>query len=196
VRSLLAGEICSAYSLSVRGSIELNDRHTFDGAVQKILSAIEEKMPESKEREKKIKSVKEHAGYILTHWDAIQNRKLKSAIGSCTEALISHILAERFTRDPMGWSAGGLSKIAMIRVFILNGGKIEPADTLAWKYNDKRNTVVTKFEKYEEIIRKRQEEIFREAKGWRWFEIDSLISGKRTGTSVALGALGKTRNIG
>lgn len=195
LRSLLAGKVCSAFNLIVGTSIRGNNKMMFDKAVQDMTTAIEENMPEPEERYKRVKGIKENAAYIMKHWDAIQNRKQPDAIGSCTEALVSHVLAERFTRNPMGWSEAGLSKLAMIRIFVLNGGIIEPADTLAWKHSDKRNSIITKYGKYEEIIRKQQNTILKDAKGWRWFEVDNLISGKITGTKVVLDALGGFRNI-
>jgi hypothetical protein len=195
LRNLLAGKICSAFNLIVGTSIKANDKRTFDKTVQDMLTAIEEKMPVLEERDKKIKSVKEHAAYILNHWEAIQNRKLPGAIGSCTEAMISHALAQRFSRSPMGWSEAGLSKLAMIRVFVLNGCNIKPADTLAWKQNDGKRSAITTFEKYGSLVKKQQDTILKGAKNWRWFEVDELISGKITGTKVALDALGRIRNI-
>ena len=196
MRALFAGALRSPFSLPARTAIMRNDRQSFDRAIQKMFDAIEEKLPESGEKSRMIKSVKEHSAYILAHWDAIQNSGLPESVGSCTEALVSHALSERFSRNPMGWSEEGLSKMAMIRIFALNGGKVGPADTLAWKHSDKRHRVITKLEKYDAIIKVQQEKIFKDVKGWRWFEVDSLISGKTTGTRVALDALARTRNIG
>jgi hypothetical protein len=196
MRSLLAGEICSNYVSPMYAAIRKGDKKYFDRLVQKMIGAIEEKMPESNEKLKKIKSVKDNAVYILKHWDGIQNAKQPGVIGSCTEAMVSHALAERLSRNPMGWSKGGLSKMAMIRVFTLNGGKIKPADTVAWKHRCNKESVVMKFEKYEEIIKNQNDKILKGAKNWRWFEVENMISGKRTGTSVALDALSRTRNVG
>jgi hypothetical protein len=195
MKSLLAGEVCGPYGFVLSCAIEKDDKIGFSKTVQNMISAIKEKMPESKERVGRIKNVKENKAYILKHWDAVQNMKRQDVIGSCTEAMVSNALSERFSRSPMGWSKEGLSKMSMIRVFVLNGGKVAPADTLAWKHKPDKCYVITGLEKYDAIVKKQQEEIFKDAKNWRWFEVDYLISGKTTGTKVALDALGRTRDI-
>ena len=195
LRSLFSGEICSNYSLSAHQAIRGNDKVGFDKIVQAMLNSIDEKMFEGQDKKRKVKRVLGNASYIMKHWDAIQNAKNPATIGSCTEAMISHVLSARLSRNPMGWSKEGLSKITMVRVFVLNGGQVEAADTLAWKHNDKKHSVVATYEKYNAIVKKQQENILKDVKSWRWFETDDLISGKTTGTSVVLEALGKTRNI-
>jgi hypothetical protein len=195
MKRLFSGEICSSYCLAAYGAVKRNDKAGFDRTIQSMLCEVEEKIPESKERTSRIKTVMDNAGYIMRHWEAVQNMSLPETIGSCTEAMVSHVLSARFSRHPMGWSKEGLSKMSMIRVYVVNGGRIEPGDTLAWKYNPNRYSVITEFEKYSEIVRKQQDEICKDAKNWRWLEVDSLISGKTTGTKVALDSLGITREV-
>ena len=194
-KALFAGEICSQYSLAASNAITGDNKALFDSTIQKMLDAVENQMPECKEKTGRIIAIKENAAYIMKYWDAIQNSKLPDTIGSCTEAMVSHVLSARLSRNPMGWSKEGLSKMSMVRVFVLNGCKVEPADTLAWKRNPDKCSVITGIEKYEAIVKRQQGEILKDAKNWRWFEVDNLISGKTTGTSVALDALGRTRNI-
>ena len=38
--------------------------------------------------------------------------------GSCTEGQISHVLSERFSQDPMGWSEECLGKLSQARVYL------------------------------------------------------------------------------
>ena len=195
MRGLFSGKICSTRSIAAYSAIQRNDKGLFDRIVQNMLSEVKEKMPEGEERVRKIKRVMENAAYIINHWGAVQNRKREDIIGSCTEAMISHVLSARLSRNPMGWSKEGLSKMSMVRVFVLNGGTIEPADTLAWKHNSDKYKVITRLEKYEAIVKGQQDKISKDAKDWRWFEVDDLISGKTTGTKVALDALARTREI-
>jgi hypothetical protein len=194
-RSLFSGEICRPYSFHTRSTITNNDKPLFRDMIKKMINAVEEKMQDGSEKNNKLKRIKEHRAFILKHWDAIQNANIPESIGSCTEAMVSHVLSERFSRNPMGWSKTGLSKMSMIRMFVLNGEKVMPIDTSAWKYDKKHHAVITKFDKYKNIVNKQRDEIFKDAKSWRWFEVDNLISGKVTGTSVALDALGKIRSI-
>ena len=195
MRSLFSGEVGSQFTLAAHTAIKKDDKKSFETTAQEMMALALSTIPEGSAREKKAESIIDNIGYILTNWDAIQNSRLPDIIGSCTEAIVSHALAERFSRGPMGWSKNGLAKMAMIRVFVLNGGEIMPADTLAWKYSDKRLRVADKMEKYEDIVRLQQDEIFKDAKNWRWFKVDCKISGKITGTKVALDALSKLRNV-
>jgi hypothetical protein len=195
LRGLFAGEFGTPFGLNARAAIGRNDRGGFDRAAQAAVGAIEGNMLPGRGREKKIQKAKENARYILSHWEAIQNIRLPGSVGSCTEAMVSHVLSERFSRSPMGWSEAGLSKMATIRVFVLNGGRIMPADVTAWKRGKKKYSVIAKLEKYEKIIKDQQDRILKDAKNWRWFEAENLISGKRSGTSVALDALAQRRKI-
>jgi hypothetical protein len=194
-RSLFAGEICSAFRLPAYSALHNNDEHLFAKLIDAMIDAVEEKMSEDKSKKRKLEKIIEHKKFILNHWHAIQNAKSPGSIGSCTEAMVSHVLSERFSRSPMGWSDAGLSKMAMIRMFILNGDKISPVDVTAWKCDEKRKTVINELEKYRDNEKKQNDEIFRDVKNWRWFEVDNFISGKKTGTSVALKSLGTIRSI-
>ena len=195
MKSLLAGEICASYSAVINTSISNNNRKQFCRLVDMMLAAVHKKMPESKMRAGRIKAITDSAAYINKFWDAAQNMRLPGSVGSCTEAMVSHVLSERFSRNPMGWSRAGLSKMSMIRVFVVNGGRISPEDTLAWKKYTKKNMEITEYKKYEAIVKKQHDKLFKESKDWRWFEVDNLISGKTTGTRVVLNALGKIQNI-
>ena len=195
MRSLLSGEVGAQFTLAAHAAVARGDKAAFKSTAQALLATVLKTLPEGRTREKKAENINDNIGYILNNWDAIQNAKLPGAIGSCTEALVSHVLSDRLSRSPMGWSKKGLSKMAMIRVFALNGGEVMPADTLAWKHCDRRLRVADRIEKYDNIVRLQQDKVFKDVKNWRWFEVDSKISGKTTGTKTALDALGKLRNV-
>lgn len=72
----------------------------------------------------------------MGHWDAIRRRVSEGLPGSCTEGQVSHILSERFSRDPLGWSEEGLGKLSKQRVYLKNKGKIEASDFKKTKGND------------------------------------------------------------
>ena len=44
---------------------------------------------------------------------------------SCAEGLVSHILSERISSRPCGWSEKGVTSVSGIRVFSINGGKLK-----------------------------------------------------------------------
>lgn len=70
------------------------------------------------------KSLRDNLKYIINQWNGIANRLSEGSVGSCTEAMISHVLSERLSRDPMSWSEDGLNAMAMLRVYIKNGGVV------------------------------------------------------------------------
>ncbi|MDR2089700.1 MAG: ISLre2 family transposase [Clostridiales Family XIII bacterium] len=196
MRRLLAGEIGGALAPRARAALARNDKETFAESVRFIADATFWLMSEGKERDARLKSVKENGGYILSHWNAIQNIRLPGSTGSCTEAMVSHVLSERFSRNPMGWSKAGLSKMAMIRVFVMNGGRITPADVTALKGDGRKDAVLAHIDKYERIARKQQEETLNGMKDWSLFDRETMIPGKRGGTRVIVEALGRTRKVG
>jgi len=195
MRSLFSGEIGSQFTLKAFSAVSNDDKDSFEATAKAMLTALMDTIAEGSTKERKAKRVNDNIDYILNNWGAIQNSQLPGVIGSCTEAMVSHVLSERFSRNPMGWSKKGLSKLAMVRIYVLNGGEVTPADTISWKHSDRRNRVADKLEKYDNIVKLQHEEIFKDVKNWRWFERDNKISGKTTGTKVVLDALGKLKKV-
>ncbi len=74
--------------------------------------------------DKEKKTICDFAGYLFRNWDEIRGRIVEEVPGSCTEAQISHVLSERFSRDPLGWSEVCLGKLTSARVYVKNGGTI------------------------------------------------------------------------
>ena len=66
--------------------------------------------------------------YCCSHWSAIVHRMQNKACGSCTEPMVSHILSDRLSRNPIAWSKDGLSKMTMLVVYTKNGGKVTAED--------------------------------------------------------------------
>lgn len=64
----------------------------------------------------------EFGKYLFGNWEAIRNLVPLEIPGSCIEGQVSHVLSERFSRNPMGWSEKGLGKLSKLRVYRLNGG--------------------------------------------------------------------------
>ena len=64
--------------------------------------------------------------YFLNNWDGIRIR-VKDAGGCwrcCAEGQVSHVLSDRMSSRPMGWSVWGCDQMAKLRVYKKNGGKI------------------------------------------------------------------------
>lgn len=70
------------------------------------------------------KTLRKNLKYILNNREGIMNRLRKDSVGSCTEALVSHVFSERLSRDPMAWSVDGANAMARLRVFLQNGGVV------------------------------------------------------------------------
>lgn len=194
--SLAAGGICKEYAPRLHSAVRSDDRKRFLELLQEMEDKVAADVNE-KARRKRLKALKEDGAYILKHWDAIQNMGCDGAIGSCTEALVSHVFSERFSRNPMGWSKAGLEKMTMIRVFIKNGGKVTPLDIgLDKRCVGERRAIRGCVDKYAGLVNAQTKEIFKDVRSWKWFGGgDGMISQARSGTRQALRLLGKTRNI-
>lgn len=87
--------------------------------------------------------------YLTTYWNAIRSRLTSCPIGSCTEALVQHIASERFSSTPHGWSVRTVTRLAALRVFVMNGGSIltpenaQPGGTYAHYIEDYIARLVT-----------------------------------------------------
>lgn len=113
----------------IQNAVEKNDREKADQYLQELMEKAEED-------KKLLKKVKRFSVYLLNNWEPIVNRFQDEMTGSCTEGLVSHLLSERFSRDPMGWSKAGLGRLSHLRIYLLNGGKITAKDLTATKKKD------------------------------------------------------------
>lgn len=95
------------------------DKEGLKETYRKIRAATEEGSP-------KYEEVREAETYLLRQWDGIEIR-VRDAGGSwkcCAEGQVSHLLSDRMSSRPMGWSELGCSQMAKFRAFHWNGGKI------------------------------------------------------------------------
>jgi hypothetical protein len=196
MKTLTAGELCSTYSRRLYSAVKRGDKKGFSEAVHEMLVSIVESLPDMKERKKKLLSVSEAGNYILCRFDAVVNMDREGSIGSATEALVSHVFSERFSRSPMGWSKAGLWKMAQVRVFTENGGVVSPNDISAGNLRtEKDRTVPAYVGKYEKLVKQQQQRAFSGNRDWRLFEHERLEWAAPSGTKVALDSLARIRNI-
>ena len=94
-----------------------NNRDKVEVILRSLISLCED--------EKEFEKIQDVQTYLFSNWEAAVNRFKEGISGSCTEGLISHVLSERFSRNPMGWSEEGIGKLSKLRVFCKNGGKVE-----------------------------------------------------------------------
>ena len=71
-----------------------------------------------------LQKVNDAAEYILSHWSAARLRlkRKNGVLGSSTESHVSHILSDRMSSRPMGWSRTGAAKMSELRAYSFNGG--------------------------------------------------------------------------
>lgn len=128
--------------------------------------------------ETKRESVRKARTYFLNNWDGIQRQKARNYVGCSAEGHVSHVLSDRLSSRPMGWSKKGLLKMSSMRVFRSNGGNF---------YDHLRNEQAEN-RKAERIIRldKRVAAKARKAAGGVLQNVSFYMQGRRSGTSVIL----------
>ena len=95
----------------------------YDGKKKAFKSEIEN-IASYSESESKQKKIKEAGDYILNNWEAARIRVIgKDAVKGCSaEGHVSHILSDRMSSRPRGWSRTGADKMCRLRAYYKNGG--------------------------------------------------------------------------
>lgn len=157
-------------------AVQENDRKGADKILQSLYAASEDKTQE--------KMVKEFGAYLIRNWDEIVNRKTLDIPGSCTEAQVSHVLSERFSRDPVGWSEEGLGKLTKLRVYKKNGGKITTKDFKAEQQEE------TYCEYADRVIKEAMEG----AIDWSIFDREPLVFDVTSNALTTIQEIGRIKN--
>ena len=163
-------------------AFEQNDRKKADQMLQELYA-------EAEGDKRQTKAVKEFGSYIRNNWEEIVRRKRLDIPGSCTEGQISHVLSERFSRDPMGWSEECLGKLSQARVCLKNGGTLTRED---FKEKDEK---LNGKEKYREYAQRMMKEAGEGCFDWSIFEKPIVPMDKASGTQILIESLGESRNI-
>lgn len=109
---------------------------------------------------KKYEEVKESRTYFMNNWDGIEIRCSEPG-GSwkcCAEGQVSHVLSDRLSSRPMGWSELGCDNISKLRAFTRNDGKI--IDLL--RYQEKHQALEQKRKEQDDLIA----DVKRRQSGW------------------------------
>lgn len=72
----------------------------------------------------RIEQINKTLKYIKTNWTGIKNSYDDAYIGCSAEGHVSHILSERLSSRPLGWSYTGVDDMAKLRAFRANNGDI------------------------------------------------------------------------
>lgn len=163
----------------IKAAIEKGDRKKLDMLLQEMYARSQDK--------KQIEYTTKLGRYLTENFEEIRNRLKSDTVGSCTEGQVSHILSNRFSRNPMGWSEEGLGKLSKQRVYIKNKGKIEASD---FKKKDKSGG-----DSYREYADRIIEEACRGAKDFSIFEKQGPIFDGASGTQMAIRHMGMRKDI-
>lgn len=138
------------------------------------------------EQETKKNAVKRAERYLMNHWEGIIIREQDemASIGCSAEGHISHIYADRLSSRPLGWSPVGVDKMARLRVYKANGGKI--CDLLDYKEGKKEKALDEEMRKAIDKEIKKKQRIYKDA-----FAAETIVKekGKATGLYKALKSL-------
>lgn len=106
-----------AITQGLRDGLDEGDRDLVKRVLDKIL--------EKTEIETKRNAVKDVKRYILSNWEGISIKvDNHDIIGCSAEGHVSHVLSDRLSSRPKGWSIKGADQMSQLRVFKQNGGKV------------------------------------------------------------------------
>ena len=91
---------------------------------------------------------------------------------------MSHVLSERFSRYPMGWSKEVLGKLSVLRVYKKNGNKIDSSI-----YSKTGN------EQYRDCVNKTNEKL-----NWSIFDKEKFIFDDSSATRILIKGIGCNRS--
>lgn len=102
----------------LKDALEWPDR----GMLKKVFKKILELTDSDTKKEK----IKKAQGYMLNNWDGIEIKAEKGyeIVGCSAEGHVSHVLSDRLSSRPRGWSEVGANQMARLRIYKRNGGKI------------------------------------------------------------------------
>ena len=99
---------------------------TMKKGTKKDFKEMIEKILRVTEGDAAVKRVNECKEYILSNWSAVKVRLAgrEGILGCSAEGHVSHVLSSRMSSRPMGWSKIGVEKMARLRAYYWNGGKM------------------------------------------------------------------------
>lgn len=168
------GEGAAAAREQIWDAIKENDqvwlKETFDG-IRKLAKSDYAK-----------KKVIDCRYYILNRWEAVRAHitETEENLSCSAEGLVSHIFSDRLSSRPLGWSREGANKMAQLRVYKANGGKV--IDLISYKKEARR------IEEREEAI-ERYEKRVKTKRAVYEYGLQGKIRNNDTGKSLFWGRL-------
>jgi hypothetical protein len=143
-----------------------------NGAHKAELKEVYKEILKSTENPNKREDVEKALKYFMNNWEGIEIRKTESGgvWGCCAEAQVSHVLSDRLSSRPMGWSSRGCDHMAKLRAYKRNGGKV--IDLL--RYQEKEQIKKMRRQEQDELIR----DLRRRQKDWKYSEsLEAAVPG-------------------
>ena len=87
----------------------------------------------------KTKSIEDLRSYVLGNWAAVRRTLRNKLVNGCSaESHVSHVLSDRLSSRPMGWSQIGADRMSKIRCYERNHGREKMIDLVRYS-REKRN---------------------------------------------------------
>lgn len=112
-------------------------------AVKKVFEIAREWAESDSKREQ----IRRSKVYIDNHWKAITrpNSDEYARMGCSAEGQVSHVLSSRLSSRPLGWSEVGVAKMAKLRAYMANKGKVE--DLVKYKKEKQQRIIQEEIQK-------------------------------------------------
>ena len=145
------------------------------------------------------KRLTEQVNFFQDHWDAIVKREQGDLCGSCTEPLVSHILSDRLSRNPLAWSADGLRQMTMLRTYTKNGGVVTSNDvrvsrSRTERAGDRKALSEAGYARYRDYAEKQIDGFLHRKRDWSCLETVPQTFGKVNGRYLLLKSLSAVPN--
>jgi hypothetical protein len=168
----------------------LNDEAIYQGLVdaldwpdKEMAHRVFKRILELTENETKRSAVIDARKYIMNNWDgiAIKAEKGYEIVGCSAEGHVSHVLSNRLSSRPKGWSKTGVNQMTKLLIYKKNGGEIYDLVMLQKEKERKEQQI----EIQEELIRRLR------GSGKRYensinVDLPAIHSGHKTGLYHAL----------
>ena len=177
------------YAAVIRKAMSKKDGYE---TLEKYCASIYDRQTTQSGKEK----VRDFTAYCASHWDAIVLRMQKEVCGSCTEPMVSHVLSDRLSRNPIAWSKDGLSKMTMLVVFRKNGGCVNGNDVKIRVNNQAKACFFEDgYAKYRAYAQKQADEVLKTKRDWSLFKHECSACGKVDGVYLIRKSFGAMKPL-
>lgn len=147
------------YVLRATGHAEKLRFELWDGINNLDRTKIKETFSElisKTEKESKKKAIRQSRSYIYNNWAGIVNYyEDDNSIGCSAEGHVSHILSDRLSSRPMGWSKQGVDQMSRLRAFKFNGGHLEDIEQMILEKEKEKKKEENLIEIESKVVNKR-----------------------------------------